>query len=43
MSETALTMGITHETVKTHLKQAQAKLGAKNGKHAVWLYAKEAL
>jgi DNA-binding CsgD family transcriptional regulator len=40
MSETALAMEITHETVKTHLKRAQAKLGARNGKHAVWLYAK---
>lgn len=43
MSETALAMKITHETVKTHLKRAQAKLGARNGKHAVWLYAKETL
>ena len=43
MSETAAAMNVTHETVKTHLKRAYRKLGARNGKHAVWLYAKETL
>jgi len=41
MSETALAMNVTHETVKTHLRSAHMKLGARNGKHAVWLFAKE--
>ena len=38
MSETALAMNVTHETVKSHLKQAYRKLGARNGKHAVALF-----
>ena len=43
MSETALAMNVTHETVKSHLRSAYRKMGARNGKHAVWLYAKATL
>ena len=38
--EIAAHLHVSHHTVKSHLKNASAKLKAQNGKHAVALYVR---